>query len=164
MRRADLNPDTEPEERPPREAPEERTILLVTSLRARAVIPLPAAGAVTFGRGQPALAADGDAAGARVLLPDSLLSREHLRISASEGRHEIEDLSSRNGTFLDGCRLTSPKRLAEGAIVLFGNQVAVYREVPEPALEALRRDAKPPFGPVPTVHPELARTHSRLPT
>jgi transcriptional regulator with PAS, ATPase and Fis domain len=114
------------------------------------------------GRGQPSLAADGDAAGTQALLPDTLLSRQHLRISAVEGRHEIEDLSSRNGTFLDGRRLASPRRLSEGAIVLFGNQVAVYREVTEPALEALQREADAPFGPVATFHPALAHTHTRL--
>jgi transcriptional regulator with PAS, ATPase and Fis domain len=162
MPRADLNPDTQPEERPPREAPDERAVLLISSLRTRAVIPLPATGAVTVGRGQPAQAADGEAAGAPVLLPDSLLSREHLRISATDGRHEIEDLSSRNGTFLDGRRLATPKRLSEGAIVLFGNQVAVYREVNERDLEALRREADTPFGPVPTFHPALAGAHARL--
>jgi transcriptional regulator with PAS, ATPase and Fis domain len=162
MRRVEPNPDTEPEERPLPEAPDERAVLLVSSLRARAVIPLPAAGAVTIGRGQPAAAADGDGAGAPVRLPDSLLSREHLRISASEGRREIEDLSSRNGTFLDGHRLTGPKRLSEGAIVLFGNQVAVYRQVTEAALASLRREAEAPFGPVPTFHPALAQAHARL--
>src|SRR5689334_16803289 len=115
MRRVDLNPDTEPEEVPRRQAPGERAVLLVTTLRARAVIPLPIGGALTVGRGQPSLAADGDTDGTQALLPDTLLSRQHLRISAVEGRHEIEDLSSRNGTFLDGQRLASPRRLSEGA-------------------------------------------------
>jgi transcriptional regulator with PAS, ATPase and Fis domain len=162
MRRVDLNPDTEPEERRPQKAPEARAVLLVTSLRTRAVIPLPAAGALTIGRGNPSLAADADAAGGQALLPDTLLSRQHLRISATEGRHEVEDLESRNGTFLDGRRLATPRRLSDGAIVLFGNQVGVYREVTERELEALRREADTPFGPVPSFHPSLARTHARL--
>jgi DNA-binding NtrC family response regulator len=163
MPRAEINADTEPEERPSQEPPQKRTVLLTSSLRARAVIPLPDAGALTIGRGQTASGA-GECAPveAAVLLQDRLLSRQHLRISVGPRGHEIEDLASRNGTHVDGRRLGQPTRLSEGAIVLFGNHVAVYRQVTEAELEALRHEQEAPFGPVPTFSPALALVHARL--
>jgi transcriptional regulator with PAS, ATPase and Fis domain len=162
MRPKEQTDDTEPEHRPSRDAQQKRGVLLIASLRGRAVIPLPAEGPLTVGRGQTAVGVGEGGAGTTALLPDSLLSREHLRISLGERGHQVEDLESRNGTFLDGRRLVQPTRLSDGALVLFGNQVSVYRQVSDAALDALRREAEAPFGPVPTFSPALALVYVRL--
>jgi phosphoserine phosphatase RsbU/P len=49
-----------------------------------------------------------------VLLNLPSASREHARITAARGQYYLEDLSSRNGTFLNGHRLTQRARLQEG--------------------------------------------------
>ncbi len=156
--------DTEPEERGPREAPPTRAVLLIASLRGRVVAPLPKGegGALTVGRGdRPHPPEPADRAGV-ALLPDKLLSRRHLRIAAGARGYEVEDLESRNGTLVEGRRIAGRTPLADGAIVLFGNQVAVFRHVSEAGLEALAQEAAAPFGPVPTLSPALALLYARL--
>ncbi|HVV53071.1 MAG TPA: FHA domain-containing protein, partial [Polyangia bacterium] len=164
MRGNDTGTDTEPEAGRPTDSRGKRAVLLIASFDERVVAPLPASGALTIGRGRSASrAADGEAPGElSIALADGLLSRKHLRIAATARGHEIEDLESRNGTFLDGRRLEGPTRLSEGCIVLFGNQVAVFRLVTERELAALDQEAGAPFGPTPTFSPALALTFSRL--
>ncbi len=146
--------DTEPEEAPAGNAPRRHAVLLTASFGHRREVRLPSEGSLIIGRGQEA------AGGA--LFDNRLLSREHLRITRTARGYEIEDLGSTNGTFLDGPRLERPTRLASGALVLFGNQVAVFRLVSDAELAALREDAATPFGPVPTFSPALALIHARL--
>jgi transcriptional regulator with PAS, ATPase and Fis domain len=135
-------------------------VLLISSFVERRVAPLPADGALTIGRaGTDPPAGEG----ARALgLSDGLLSREHLRISRTGRGYEIADLSSRNGSFLDGRRLDQPTHLSDGCIVLFGNQVAVFRQTNDAELAALDKENADPFGPVPTFSPALALTFARL--
>ena len=158
--------ETQPEARPSRNARREGAVLLLSSWRAPlAVVPLPASGSLTIGRDAGAeLPAGQDAAAGDVALrlPDRLLSRAHLRISRVLRGYEVLDLQSRNGSFLDGPRLTRGKRLSSGSILLCGNQVAVFRDVRRDALEALRQEAASPFGPVPTASPALALQLARL--
>ena len=146
--------DTEPEEAPTGNASRRHAMLLTASFGTRREVPLPAEGSLTIGRGAET------SGGA--LFEDRLLSREHLRITHTSRGYEIEDLGSTNGTFLDGPRLERPTRLASGALVLFGNQVAVFRLVSDAELAALREDAAKPFGLVPTFSPALALTYARL--
>ena len=146
--------DTEPEESPSGDAQRKHAVLLVAAFGERREILLPVEGALTIGRGEAA-------AGAH-LFEDRLLSREHLRITRTARGYEIEDLGSRNGTFLDGPRLERPTRLSEGALVLFGNHVGVFRRISDAELAALRQDAAAPFGPLPTCSPALALTYARL--
>lgn len=42
------------------------------------------------------------------------VSRKHARIWVSEGKARLEDLGSKNGTFLNGRRIASPAALADG--------------------------------------------------
>lgn len=42
-----------------------------------------------------------------VLLPEPLVSKVHLRISFSEKTYKIVDVGSRNGTWLNGKRISS---------------------------------------------------------
>jgi hypothetical protein len=49
-----------------------------------------------------------------ILLPSRQVSRNHARIHRSGGRHILEDLGSKNGTFVNGQRLTEPYTLQDG--------------------------------------------------
>jgi transcriptional regulator of acetoin/glycerol metabolism len=155
--------DTEPEEHASREAQKKRAVLLISSLEGRLEALLPAEGTLTVGRGRSTAGSLESGAGdSSALFDDRLLSRGHLRIARTERGYEVTDLGSTNGTFLDGPRLDSPARLTEGAIVLFGNQVGIFRLVSGAELAALRQDAAVPFGLVPTFSPVLALTYARL--
>ncbi len=59
---------------------------------------------------------------------DSLhISRRHARIVVSAGRAMLEDLGSKNGTYRNGRRLTTPAELAEGDEIGVGHDVLVFR-------------------------------------
>lgn len=79
---------------------------------------VPAAGVVTIGRG-PSNDLD--------LSSDPLVSRHHAELKRqADGRWEVRDLGSHNGTFLNGARVTrSP--LADEDILTIGNHVYVFR-------------------------------------
>jgi len=55
-------------------------------------------------------------------VPDTLLSGTHFEVHKAEtaGRLVIEDLRSRNGTFVDGERLCGPEEVGDGSIVRAG--------------------------------------------
>jgi len=154
MRSVDKAQDTEPEESRSRNTPRRHAVLLTSSFGSRREVRLPSEGSLTIGRGSPT-------SGPR-FFEDRLLSREHLRITATPRGYEIEDLGSTNGTFLDGPRLERPTRLSNGALVLFGNQVAVFRLVADAELSALEQDAAAPFGLISTSSPALALIYARL--
>ncbi|MEN8163656.1 MAG: SpoIIE family protein phosphatase [Acidobacteriota bacterium] len=54
-------------------------------------------------------------------LPDRALSRQHARLFSSDGRWFVEDLGSRNGTFVNQARLESPKAIDPGDHVSLGS-------------------------------------------
>ncbi len=56
------------------------------------------------------------------------VSREHARIVVAGGRATIEDRGSRNGTFVDGKRISSPHPLVDGSGILFGSEKATFRQ------------------------------------
>jgi DNA-binding winged helix-turn-helix (wHTH) protein len=61
---------------------------------------------------------------------DSLkVSRRHARIVVHGGRATLEDLGSKNGTFLRGRRLAEPVLLADGDEICVGGQVLVVRDL-----------------------------------
>ena len=49
-----------------------------------------------------------------IVLPSRQVSRNHARIRRSGGRHILEDLGSKNGTFVNGQDLTEPYPLQDG--------------------------------------------------
>ena len=59
---------------------------------------------------------------------DSLhISRHHARIVVSEGRAVLEDLGSKNGTQLNGARISGPTELTDGDRIGVGHEVLVFR-------------------------------------
>ena len=57
---------------------------------------------------------------AQVYVNHTSVSRQHARISIRSERATLEDLKSRNGTFLDGRKIHSPTDLHHGAIIGLG--------------------------------------------
>jgi predicted component of type VI protein secretion system len=60
-----------------------------------------------------------------IVIQEAELSRNHARISRRGGAFVLEDLGSTNGTFVNRQRLTSPRTLALGDEIGFGENVVV---------------------------------------
>ncbi len=122
---------------------------VVAGRGAGTVYPLPA-GSVVVGRG----------ANADVALIDPDVSRRHCLLErGSGGTTVVTDLTSRNGTHIDGERLTEPTPLAPGALLEVGNSLLVYA-AGEPAATAL---TAAPDGTVDYNRPPRIRPASRTP-
>jgi DNA-binding winged helix-turn-helix (wHTH) protein len=70
--------------------------------------------------------------GAPVSLADSSVSRRHAVIHVSEERVLVEDLKSKNGTFLGDERVHAPTPLADGDRVRFGSVELTFRQFAMP--------------------------------
>jgi DNA-binding winged helix-turn-helix (wHTH) protein len=68
-------------------------------------------------RGQNLLGRDPDAT---VYIDHPSVSRRHARVSIDSARAVVEDLKSRNGTFLDGRKIEIPTEIRDGAIIGLG--------------------------------------------
>jgi DNA-binding winged helix-turn-helix (wHTH) protein len=64
----------------------------------------------------------------KVRLDYSTVSRRHARIVVAPGGTLLEDLSSKNGTSVDGIELAGPTTLRNGSRVGFGQVFVTYRE------------------------------------
>jgi DNA-binding winged helix-turn-helix (wHTH) protein len=66
--------------------------------------------------------------GAGILTIDSpTISRRHARVVAADGTATIEDLGSKNGTYVNGARVTSRVPVTEGDEVRVGSLVFTFR-------------------------------------
>jgi DNA-binding winged helix-turn-helix (wHTH) protein len=59
------------------------------------------------------------------------VSRHHARIVVRHGEATLEDLGSKNGTYVEGLRVTAPHRLSSGDQIRLGSVVITFR-IPEP--------------------------------
>jgi DNA-binding winged helix-turn-helix (wHTH) protein len=66
---------------------------------------------------------------ATVVVPDSAVSRRHARIMVREDSALLEDLGSKNGTFLNGTRLAEPTTLRPGDVITVGSITAVFSDL-----------------------------------
>lgn len=80
--------------------------------------------------------------GCEIVLPDPEVSRRHALICLLDSELAIEDLSSMNGTWINGERITGIRTLAAGDSLKFGNTVGEVREagVATRVAEAPRRE------------------------
>ena len=85
---------------------------------------IPLAGPVVLGR---------DPSAGVALQQDELLSRQHVRLTPEADGVRVEDLDSRNGTFVDGDQIFSPAHLAPGGQLLLGVTVLQLELAPEVA-------------------------------
>jgi DNA-binding winged helix-turn-helix (wHTH) protein len=60
-------------------------------------------------------------------IDDALVSRRHARIAIDPSGATLEDLGSRNGTFLGGARIASATRLADGDLISIGPASMFFR-------------------------------------
>jgi DNA-binding winged helix-turn-helix (wHTH) protein len=83
-----------------------------------------------LGGGENLLGRDPDA---RVYIDHPSVSRRHAQISIQPHRATLEDLESRNGTFLSGRRIDSPTEIHHGAIIGLGPITVRFRMLSGPA-------------------------------
>ncbi len=58
----------------------------------------------------------------------SSVSRVHAVIVIAGGHATVEDRGSRNGTFMNGTRISTPRPLIDGTAVTFGSERVIFRE------------------------------------
>jgi pSer/pThr/pTyr-binding forkhead associated (FHA) protein len=64
---------------------------------------------------------------ADIVLPDACVSRRHARVSWREGTYTLEDLGSKNGTYLNRRPVTQPVALHDGDRIQVGSVEMTYR-------------------------------------
>src|SRR5438132_729628 len=107
----------------------------------------------------------GETSSIRISLPDGRMSSRHARLQRVLGAWMIEDAGSKNGTFVDGKRVTTSP-LADGALVELGHSFFVFREAlprAEPALLE-QRALKPLARGMATLSPAFALELERVAT
>jgi DNA-binding winged helix-turn-helix (wHTH) protein len=73
------------------------------------------------------------------------VSRRHARIQVTRDGVSLEDLDSRNGTFLGSSRLTSVQALVDGQVIELGSATMTFRmwsDASPPETERMTRDAR----------------------
>jgi DNA-binding NtrC family response regulator len=93
-------------------------------------------------------------------LADARLSGQHARLTRLGGAWVLEDLGSKNGTWVDGARVTR-RPLADGDAIIVGHTALVFRDRggEEPDLDAPGQPAAPGLA---TLSPELAARFTEL--
>ncbi len=79
---------------------------------------------VTLASGENIIGRDRNAI---VRIDDSTISRRHARIVVAGKRVTIEDLGSKNGTFVEGKRIENPRVLSDGERIQVGSIVLTFR-------------------------------------
>ena len=83
----------------------------------------------------------GRAPGNTLQLADPSVSRRHARIVVTPEETTIEDLESKNGTLVNGDRLTQTTVLKDGDEILIGSVMVTYRLIDViPSTRTLRRE------------------------
>jgi hypothetical protein len=120
---------------------------------------VPVAGEVVVGR---------DPAAGVPLLQDELVSRHHVKLTPIDDGVRVEDLDSRNGTFVDGDEIYGPAHLSPGGQLLVG--VTVFQLQTAPELASGRTSVRPipagltAFRPLPAEGSVSVTAERRIPT
>jgi hypothetical protein len=69
----------------------------------------------------------------------STVSRRHARVMVSAEGATLEDLGSKNGTWLDGSPVSGPTKLVDGAVVKVGAVALVFKSPGRASTRTLRR-------------------------
>src|SRR5678809_119462 len=74
-----------------------------------------------------------------LVLNDTVVSGQHARLArVGGGGWEVEDLGSKNGTWVDNARLAEKTKLRDGAVIFFGNHVGIFRLASTIEVEAMK--------------------------
>ena len=95
------------------------------------------AGRVTLEEGEHLIGRDPDA---EIFLNSAGVSRRHARIMISAGRATIEDLGSKNGTFVGDQRVEGTGSLGDGDIIGVGSVKLTLRMVQTPSSTKTERE------------------------
>ena len=87
---------------------------------------------------------------------DRIISGQHASIARAGSGFELTDLGSTNGTIVDGVVAQPRAALRDGALIVVGGHVAVFRVISSTELAAIRAELERPLGPVRTVNPTFA--------
>ena len=63
-----------------------------------------------------------------IVINDAEVSRRHAHLTFQGGKYVLEDLGSTNGTFVNGIRLDSPRRLSSGDLIRVGETQLRYEQ------------------------------------
>jgi len=64
---------------------------------------------------------------AGIQIDDTTVSRKHATITIQEDAVTLEDLDSKNGTYLDGVKLTEPASIRDGQTFVLGDASVLFR-------------------------------------
>jgi len=67
-------------------------------------------------------------AAADVHIDDTTVSRKHAAITIGDDAVTLEDLNSKNGTYLDGVQLTEPAPIRDGQTFVLGDASVLFRQ------------------------------------
>lgn len=73
----------------------------------------------------------GRGVGADIVIAEPLVSRQHARVTLTEGHVFIEDLGSRNGVFVNSVAISKPTELELGDVITIGDQNITLVEAQE---------------------------------
>lgn len=82
----------------------------------------------------------GRGSGSDLILQDTQASRQHAEISRQGNEYVIRDLSSTNGTFVNGQRITGPQRLRHGDQIRIGETQITFQAAPAAAAAPMATD------------------------
>ena len=93
-----------------------------------------------------------------------MVSSQHMAITPApdEGAYELTDLSSTNGTIVDGEPVETTVRLRDGSIIFVGSHVLVFRVTTVAQRAAIEAELSNPLGPVATANPAFAMVCQKL--
>ena len=94
---------------------------------------------------------------------DRFLSRQHARLYRTDEGWMIEDLGSRNGTFVNGVRVESPTKIAPGDVIAMSASIVKVAELGDPAPTAGRPPPVIDHGSIFRPATELIQASTRLP-
>jgi pSer/pThr/pTyr-binding forkhead associated (FHA) protein len=94
-------------------------------------------GRVTLEEGEHLIGRDPDA---EIFLNSAGVSRRHARIGISTGRATIEDLGSKNGTFVGDQRVEGSRSLGDGDIIGVGSVKLTFRIFQTPSSTKTERE------------------------
>jgi DNA-binding NtrC family response regulator len=102
----------------------------------------------------------------RIFIPDAWMSSEHARLVRGEADWQLRDCDSKNGTFLDGLRVSSAQ-LEPGQLIEIGNTLLWFRSYPDPGprepADVSRCDIAEATSALATLNPNLRRELSAVP-